>query len=137
MNFRKYRKYFFINVSALWSFIVIYSILIYNRTDCPPPLPNEFISCGFSEFITMALCIIILFWLFVFTILEILIRKYLIEKKFPNFKLNLKIKMPKFIVAIYNVIFSIGFLLASFLFFVAIVLLFIAMIMQIFNFFSL
>ena len=129
MNFRKYRKYFFINVSALWSFIVIYSILIYNRTDCPPPLPNEFISCGFSEFITMALCIIILFWLFVFTILEILIRKYLIEKKFPNFKLNLKIKMPKFIVAIYNVIFSIGFLLASFLFFVAIVLSFIAMIM--------
>ena len=136
MNFLEYKKYFFINLSALWSFIVIYSMLIYNRTDCPPPLPNEFISCGFSEFITMALCIIILFWLFVFTILEILIRKYLIEKKFPNFKLNLKIKIPKLIVAIYNVIFFIGFLSASFFFFVAIILLFIAVIMWIVNFFS-
>ncbi|MBR1908630.1 hypothetical protein IJ818_06815 [bacterium] len=129
MNFRKYRKYFFINLSALWSFIVIYSIIVYSNTDYPPPAPNDVIAIGGGEFFIMALCIIILLWLFGFTILEILIRKYLIEKKFPNFKLNLKIKMPKFIVAIYNVIFSIGFLLASFLFFVAIVLSFIAMIM--------
>ena len=135
MNFLVYKKYFFINLSALWSFIVIYSMIVYSNTDCLPPAPNEFISCGFSEFIDMALSIIILLWLFVFTILEIVIRKYLIEKRFPNLKLDLKIKIPKFIAAIYNLIFSIGFLSASFLFFVAIILLFIAMIIWIFNFF--
>ena len=129
MNFLKYRKYFFINVSALWSLIVIYTMIIYGRTDYPPPAPNDVIAIGSGEFFNMALSIIILLWLFAFTILEILIRKYLIEKKFPNFKLNLKIKIPKLIVAIYNVIFSIGFISASFFFFIALILLFIAMIM--------
>jgi len=137
MNFLEYKKYFFINVSALWSLIVIYSIIVYSKTDYPPPAPNDVIAIGGVEIFVMILSIIILLWLFVFTILEILIRKYLIEKKFPNFKLNLKIKIPKLIVAIYNVIFSIGFLSASFFFFVAIILLFIAMIMWIFNIFSL
>ena len=136
MNFFEYRKYFFINISALWSLVTLYFVIAYNKIDCPPPAPNEFISCGFSEFINMALSIIILLWLFVFTILEILLRKYVIEKKFPNFKLNLKIKIPKLIVAIYNVIFSIGFLLASFLFIIAIIFLFIAMIMWIVTIFS-
>lgn len=137
MNFLEYKKYFFINVSALWSLIVVYSIIIYSKTYYPPPAPNDFIAIGGVEIFVMILSIIILLWLFVFTILEILIRKYLIEKKFPNFKFNLKIKIPKLIVAIYNVIFSIGFLSASFFFFVAIILLFIAMIMWIFNIFSL
>ena len=137
MNFLEYKKYFFINVSALWSLIVIYSIIVYSKTDYPPPAPNDVIAIGGVEFFVMILSIIILLWLFAFTVLEILIRKYLIEKKFPNFKLNLKIKIPKLIVAIYNVIFSIGFLSASFFFFVAIILLFIAMIMWIFNIFSL
>ena len=137
MNFLEYKKYFFINVSALWSLIVIYSIIVYSKTDYPPPAPNDVIAIGGVEIFVMILSIIILLWLFAFTVLEILIRKYLIEKKFPNFKLNLKIKIPKLIVAIYNVIFSIGFLSASFFFFVAIILLFIAMIMWIFNIFSL
>lgn len=136
MNFFEYRKYFFINVSALWSFIVIYSMLSYSKINYPPPAPNDVIAIGGVEIFVMILSIIILLWLFAFTILEILIRKYLIKKKFPNFKLNLKIKMPKLIVAIYNVIFSIGFCLGSFLFFVTIILLFLAMLMRIVNFFS-
>ncbi len=131
MNFLEYKKYFFINVSALWSLIVVYSIIIYSKTDYPPPAPNDFIAIGGVEIFVMILSIIILLWLFVFTILEILIRKYLIEKKFPNFKLNLKIKIPKLIVAIYNVIFSIGFSLACVLFLMALFSLFIATIMWI------
>ncbi len=136
MNLFEYKKYFFVNIAALWSIVVLYSIIAYNNIDCPPPEPNEFISCGFSEFVTMALCIIILLWLFAFTVLEFLIRKYLIEKKFPNLKLNIKIKIPKFIVAIYNVIFSIGFITAVFMFFIAVIFLIIAMIMWIINFVS-
>lgn len=135
MNFLEYKKYFFINVSALWSLIVIYSIIVYSKTDYPPPAPNDVIAIGGVEIFVMILSIIILLWLFVFTILEFLIRKYLIEKNFPNLKLNIKIKIPKFIVAIYNVIFSIGFFTASFLFFIALVFLFITIIMWVFNLF--
>lgn len=136
MNFLEYRKYFFINISALWSFIVIYSIIVYSKTDYPPPAPNDVIAIGGVEIFVMILSIIILLWLFAFTILEFLIRKYLIEKKFPNLKLNIKIKIPKFIVAIYNVIFYIGFITAVFMFFIAVIFLIIAMIMWIINFVS-
>lgn len=58
----------------------------------------------------MVMAIILLVFLYLITILEILIRKYVIERKFPNLKLNIKIKIPKFVVAIYNVIFFVGFI---------------------------
>lgn len=130
MKLFEYKKYFFINISALWSLVTLYLIIVYNKTDCPPPAPNEFISCGFGEFMTMILGIIILLWLFAFTILEILIRKYLIEKKFPDFKLNLKIKIPKFVEIIYNIIFSIGFISACIIFVIAVIFLLIAIIVK-------
>lgn len=104
---------------------------IVNRL--PPPAPNDAIAIGGGEFFIMVLSIMILLWVFAFTILEILLRKYVIEKKFPNLKLNIKIKIPKIIVAIYNVIFSIGFISASFLFFIAVLLSVLAMIMWIVN----
>lgn len=86
-------------------------------------MPNDAIAISAGgEFFIMVLSIMILLWVFAFTILEILLRKYVIEKKFPNLKLNIKIKIPKIIVAIYNVIFSIGFISASFLFFIAVLL---------------
>ena len=133
MNILEYKKYFFINVSALWRLFVLYSISDYRKTDYPPPAPNDAIAIGGGEFFIMVLSIMILLWVFAFTILEILLRKYVIEKKFPNFKLNIKIKIPKIIVAIYNVIFSIGFISASFLFFIAVLLSILAMIMWLVN----
>ena len=133
MNILEYKKYFFINESALWSLFVLYSIRVYSKTDYPPPAPNDAIAIGGGEFFIMVLSIMILLWVFAFTILEILLRKYVIEKKFPNLKLNIKIKIPKIIVAIYNVIFSIGFISASFLFFIAVLLSVLAMIMWIVN----
>ena len=134
MNILEYKKYFFINVSALWSLIVLYSIIAYSKADKQPPAPNDAIAISAGgEFFIMVLSIMILLWVFAFTILEILLRKYVIEKKFPNFKLNIKIKIPKIIVAIYNVIFSIGFISASFLFFIAVLLSILAMIMWLVN----
>lgn len=134
MNILEYKKYFFINVSALWSLFVLYSIIAYSKADKQPPVPNDAIAISAGgEFFIMVLSIMILLWVFAFTILEILLRKYVIEKKFPNLKLNIKIKIPKIIVAIYNVIFSIGFISASFLFFIAVLLSVLAMIMWIVN----
>lgn len=136
MNFLEYRKYFFANISALWFYFCVFLYIVFKNTKFEPYSHNVFPSAKdiYATYIIFCFLITIVFVLF--TILEILIRKYLIEKKFPNFKLNLKIKIPKFIVAIYNVIFSIGFLSASFFFFIAVILLFIAMIMWIVNFFS-
>lgn len=137
MKFFNLKKYFFANISALWFYCCVFLYIVFKNTDFELYSHSVFPSAKDICAIYIIFCFLIIIVFVLLTILEILIRKYIIEKKFPNFKLNLKIKMPKLVVAIYNVIFSIGFLSASFLFFVAIVLLFIAMVMWIFNFFSL
>ena len=122
MNFFKYKKYFFTNISVIWSFVVLYFIVAYNRTSYPPPNPNDAIALGGKEFFLMGISIFILFWVYIFTILEILIRKTFIKRFFPNLKFNLKIKIPTIIINIYNIIFFTGFILN--IFFVVICIIF-------------
>lgn len=110
MRIFELRKYFFANMSALSFYILIFFVINYAKNDYPPPGPNDFLAPGFGEFMLMVMAIILLVFLYLITILEILIRKYIIERKFPNLKLNIKIKIPKFVVAIYNVIFFVGFI---------------------------
>ena len=133
MNFLKYRKYFFANISALWFYFCVFLYIVFKNTTFEPYSHNVFPSAKDIYAMYIIFCFLTIIVFVLLTILEILIRKYIIEKKFPNLKLNLKIKIPKPIVAIYNIIFSIGFLSASFLFFVAIIILFIAIIMWIFS----
>lgn len=116
MKILDFRKYFFANISALWSMVVIYSIIANSNTHYPPPGPNDAIASGGIEFFVMCYCIIIFLCLLILTFLEICIRKYIIEKKFPGFKLNIKTTIPKIFINIYNIIFSIGFTLACILF---------------------
>lgn len=112
MKFLDFRKYFFANVSTFWSLLILCFIFKVSQTNYPPHNPDNFITDEFLDFYFILKSIELLLWIFGLTILELIIRKYLIEKKFPNFKLNIKIKLPKAIVFIYNVIFSIGFLSA-------------------------
>ncbi len=113
MKFLDLRKYFFTNVIALWfyfffyfNFQIIKPILLYHH-----PLISDVI-IGWSSVVILFL--IIFAYIFILTILEFLIRKFIIERRFPKFKLKLKIKIkiPKVITYIYNVIFSIGFISA-------------------------
>ncbi len=116
MKIWDFRKYFFANISALWCYILIYFLINYVKTDYPQPTHNDVLALGSVDIALILLALLILMCLISVTILEILIRKYIIEKKFPNFKLNIKIRIPKAIVSIYNVVFSIGFILACVLF---------------------
>ena len=117
MKFLSLRKYIFSNFIALWFYIFLYIIydsvkhIIISRAYI---YSDDKIVWGLMTYI----CFLILGCLIIFAILEILIR-FLIAKNFPNFKLILKIKMPKFVIIIYNIIFSIGFISACVLFLIA------------------
>ena len=119
MKFPDLRKYIFTNFIAVWFYIFLYIIydsikhIIISRAYI---YSDNKIVWGLMIYI----CFLILGCLIIFVILELLIR-FLIKKKFPNFKLNLKIKIPKFVIAIYNIIFSIGFISAIVLFFAAVI----------------
>jgi len=117
MKFLSLRKYIFTNFIVVWFYIFLYIIydsikhIIISRTYI---YSDNKIVWGLMTYI----CFLILGCLIIFAILEILIR-FLIVKNFPNFKLNLKITMPKFAIIIYNIIFSIGFISACILFLIA------------------
>ena len=112
MKFLDLRKYFFANAAAIWFYFCVHLCIIFRNTEFEPYSHNVGLSAQDICFAFIMLCFL-KNMLFVFlTILEILIRKFIIEKKFPNFKLNIKFKIPKVIVIIYNVIFSVGFISA-------------------------
>ena len=121
MKILDFRKYFFANIAALWSCYFIFMVIlyfkdIYHKID--PEVSGFVVIFAFWIIITSFL---VLICIYVLTVLEILIRKFIIEKKFPNFKINIKFKIPKTIVTIYNIIFSIGFSLASVMFVIALI----------------
>jgi len=119
MKFLNLRKYIFTNFIAIWSYIflyIAYDSIKHIITSKAYIYSDDKIVWGLMTYIYF----LILGCLIIFAILEFLIR-YLIAKKFPNFKLNLKIKIPKFIITVYNIIFSIGFISAIVLFFAAII----------------
>ena len=117
MKFLSLRKYIFTNFIVVWFYIFLYIIydsikhIIISRTYI---YSDNKIVWGLMTYI----CFLILGCLIIFAILEILIR-FLITKNSPDFKLNLKIEMPKFVISIYNIIFSIGFVSACVLFLIA------------------
>ena len=133
MNFLEFRKYFFANISSLWFYFCVFLYVVFKNTEFEPFSHTVFPSAKDICAVYIILSFLVVPILISLTIVEALLGKYVIEKKFPNFKLNIKIKIPKIIVAIYNVIFSIGFISASFLFFIAVLLSVLAMIMWIVN----
>jgi len=113
MKFLDFRKYFFANTAALWLYCFIFLCIFIKIYICPNADPESKDFLIPFIFVIIAKSFLILICIFICMILEILIRKFIIEKRFPNFKINLKFKIPKAIITIYNVIFSIGFSLAS------------------------
>ena len=134
MKFLNLRKYFFANIAVLWSYYSIVMVFlffkdVYHKID--PEVSGNVAIFVFWLIMTGAL---ILISIFIFMLLEILLRKFVIEKFFPNFKIKFKFKIPKIIVIIYNVIFSIGFSLAGVIFVIALIYL---IFIEINNFYSL
>ena len=114
------RKYFFANTIVLWFYYFSFLNFPIINAICINKEPLLFdILMGWLILINF--CIFVLICIFILLLLEILIRKFIIEKRFPNFKINFKFKIPKAIVTVYNIIFSIGFSLASVMFVIALI----------------
>lgn len=112
MKFPDLRKHFFANLSMIWFYFCVFLCIKFENTEFEPYSHNVFPSAKDICAVNILLCFLRVIVFVLLTVLELLIRKFIVEKKFPNFKLNIKIKLPKVIVFIYNVIFSIGFISA-------------------------
>lgn len=116
MKFLELRKFLFANISAFWCYILVFFVINYAKTNYPPPNHNDVLALGAVDFALILISLLILMCFIVITIFEILARKYIIEKKFPNFKLNIKINIPRVFIIIYNIIFLIGISIAFIIF---------------------
>ena len=108
------RKYIFFNLAAFWCYFCAYFLIsLYRITKYSHCTEEDIICPGTFEFILLVYAYLLLIYLFLIGFFEVVIRKFtkklIIEKYFQNFKLNLNIKIPKFIVIPYNVLFFIGF----------------------------
>lgn len=121
MKFPDLRKYFFANIVALWSYCFIFLYIFIKIYICPNADPESKDYLIPFIFLIILKSILILICVFILTILELLVRKFILEKKFPNFKIHFKFKIPKAIIIIYNIFFSIGFSLASVVFLTALI----------------
>ena len=119
MKLLNLRKYIFTNIVAIWFYYFVFVttftwFTVHDKeTTSPDGVVFFYAIIIIISFFILGICLILSFF-------EHVIRKYLINKKFPKFQFDLKIKIPKCIIAIYNILFSIGFISASVLFFVAI-----------------
>ena len=109
------KKYFFANLVAIWSYVLLFLLINYELSVKKYPVlnPNEIVSPGVFDLLFVFYAFIILSCLIAFFIFEILIRKHIIDKKFQNFKLNIKIKLPKLVSILYKILFYIGIMLAG------------------------
>ena len=113
MNFVNLKKYFFANLLAFWAYYITIIFVIYKFTKFEPSNVNIYPSASTAVFMYCCYCAFGLLYLAGFLIVEILIRKFIIDKKFQNFKLNIKIKFPKLVSILYKILFYIGIMLAG------------------------
>ena len=114
MNILDYKKYFFANVSAIWFYFCVFLYIVFKNIKFEPYNHNIFPSAKdiCATYIIVSFMAILVF--IILTILEIWIREYLLKKYFSKLNINMKFKIPKFIITIYNIMFHIGFTSAVF-----------------------
>ena len=126
INLMNIRKYIFFNFAAFYNYICVHWLIYLVTTKYPPCGGHNDAICprdiDMAHFILAVLLLLCLFLLgFIEVLIRKLVKKFVIEKYFPNFRINLNIKIPKFIVILYNILFFTGFSI-GFIFFLIIVL---------------
>ena len=120
MKFLDLRKYIFANITAIVGYIPIIVTIIYNLYPHEPFNPDNLINEDIIIVFAITVCMQIVLFTFILILLEIIIRKFFIEKKFPNFKINIKLNLPKYLSIalniIYTVLFYFGIFISSLLF---------------------
>lgn len=113
MKFLLIRKYFFLNIAAVLSVFFWQSVYKYCTADIPPVYGWEdpIITPGFEYRAALLLWGLAILFAFIFAVIEILIRTFVIKKYF-HIEFNFSLKLPKFLDILYSVVFFTGLLLA-------------------------
>lgn len=108
MKFLDFRKYFFSYFYIIFALAGMY--LLWLSSTYPPPTEDEFFSDGFGPFAFGAISILAYLWCCGLLLLEILLRKFVISKRFPNLKFPFSIpkKLNLFFSTVFYILFSIS-----------------------------
>jgi len=113
MRFSNFKKYFFSYIIIILSFIYYY-FECYSYFSVFPE--GEDVPIGQTReyyFLIAFLWLIISFFSIILLCLEIIIRKYIVEKYFPKLKIPLKFKIPEIVSRVYSFIFAVLFIIAT------------------------
>lgn len=117
MKFPNFKKYFFAHVIVVLFYIMLGSFTwaIWLNSHYPSEEysfygePGAYIwSPGDPQMFLGIACIICAWFVIALTIVEILFRKFVIEKYFPNLKLPFSIKLPKWLCVTHSIFFYFG-----------------------------
>ena len=113
MKFFDFRKYFFSYLYIIFCFVFYFLYWTYVQANYPPPKENEIISDGTFHFIAVGYFFTFYLCSTGLLVLEMLLRKFVVEKYFPNLKFPIKISLPRKLNLFLSVVFYILFSLAT------------------------
>lgn len=112
MKILDFRKYFSSYLFIIFSFITFLSIWIHEIIPSAKPIENNFTPDDLVHFVLFSIFLIgILIYILspVLLLIEILIRKFIIEKYFPNLKFPIKLSLSKSLNKFLSMVFYILF----------------------------
>ena len=112
MKFLNFKKYIFSYITIIISFGLYYLLVIFQNRHYPSATKDEFLAPGTGLAIIIGYYFVLYLISCVLLILELLIRKFIIEKYFPKLKISINFSFPKVILKIYTIIFYTLFLFA-------------------------
>ena len=113
MKIFDFRKYFFSYLYIIFSILFIYENWAYAVADLPIPLDDPVIPPGLEYRFFIFIYGLAYIASLIFLVIEMLLRKFVVEKYFPNLKFPIKISLPRKLNLFLSVVFYILFSLAT------------------------
>ena len=113
MKFFDFRKYFFSYLYIIFSYLLVRACWAYANADLPVPVDDPIITPGLEYRFWILIYGLAYLCSIVLLVVEMLIRKFVIEKYFPKLKFPLKINLPYKLNLFLSVVFYILFSLAT------------------------
>lgn len=119
MKFPNFKKYFFAHVIVVLFYLMSVSLTWARWLNSHYPSeeysfygePGTYIwSPGDPQMYLGLACILFAWFSIALTVIEVLFRKFIIEKYFPNLKLPFSIKLPKWLCVTHSIFFYFGFI---------------------------
>jgi len=107
------KKYFFSYIYIFLAFLFYYLAWRFLNLDLPPANHDDVLPEGFSEGLIVGYTFLIYLYIAGALVIEILIRKFIVEKYFPNLKFSINISLPEALDKLSSVIFYVLFAVAS------------------------